>query len=370
MPIKLSDALQGMKARIADLESINPSFDIQPTVIQPPVIQPTVAEPTVSTTRTQESTDGARGTRSDIELNGHQTTASSTAILKLSEIRVGAARIRQYIDSEKTASLVQSSQHYGFRGVLWVRLTQGEYHLVAGGRRYVACQQAGIQEVPVEIWEINDAEAIQLELLENFQREDLNPIEETEGILRMLEVTLNLHRSEIIALLHRKSRQQRVAHADTGVRASAAFDMGELDEPSSDWQTIEDLFKVIGRFSPESFRTHRLPLLNLPQPLIAVIQTGQLEYSKARLIARVKDAVARTELLNQAIAANWSRQQINQHIRQLTATPSSNQPQAEQTEFQTRVRTVLKQLESKPLSGRTLKKAGKLLAELEMLLNQ
>jgi len=368
MPIKLSDALQGMKARIADLESINPSFDIQPTT----------SESIISAARAQDATLGDLGTgpnpRLPAESNANQPFASSTIVLKLSEIQVGADRIRQYFDSEKTASLVQSIQRYGFRGVLWVRLNQGQYHLVAGGRRYAACLQAGIQEVPVELWEINDAEAIQLELLENFQREDLNPIEETEGVLRMLEVSLNLHRSEIIGLLHRKSRQQReagfeLAAADTGVRTSTILNTAEPDQQASNWQTIEDLFKVIGRFSPESFRTHRLPLLNLPEPLVAVIQTGQLEYSKARLIARIKDTATRTELLNQAIAANWSRQQINQRIRELTASPSSNQPQTEQTEFQTRVRTVLKQLESVTLSGRTLKKAGKLLAELEALLN-
>ena len=204
MPIKLSDALQGMKARIADLESVNPSFDISPVV-----------SPVASEVETQRSTQGAATTEPN------SSSASSTAILQLSEIVVASDRIRQYFDSDKTASLVQSIQRYGFRGVLWVRLTQERYHLVAGGRRYAACQQAGVREVPVEIWNINDAEAIQLELLENFQREDLNPIEETEGILRMLEVTLALPRSEITALLNRRARHQReITFTDTGVRTT------------------------------------------------------------------------------------------------------------------------------------------------------
>lgn len=352
MPIKLSDALQGMKARIADLESINPSFDLQPVVSEIETRQPAsfaAAPPNFGT--------------------------SSSAVLKLSQIVVAPDRIRQYFDGEKTASLVQSIQRYGFRGLLWVRLIQGRYHLVAGGRRYVACQQAGIQEVPVEIWQITDAEAIQLELLENFQREDLNPIEETEGILRMLEVTLSLPRTEIIALLNRRSRQQREAAANIGVRDIALgseinAETG-FEEPPSTWQTIEDLFNVIGRFSPESFRTHRLPLLSLPQPLIAAIQTGQMEYSKARLIARIRDAEARAELLNQAISANWSRQQITQQIQERSAAAKPEaKPQTEQAQLKARAKAVLKQLEATALSGRSLKKAGKLLAELEALLSQ
>ncbi len=332
MPIKLSAALQGMKARIADLENVSPSFEITPS--------------------------------SEFE-QAQPHAISSTALLQLSEIVVAPDRIRQYFDSEKTASLVQSIQRYGFRGVLWVRRLGGAYHLVAGGRRYAACQQAGIQTVPVEIWEITNAEAIQLELLENFQREDLNPIEETEGILRMLEVSLELPRSEILALLNRRSRQQRQTAnrqpADTGVRSVDSAAAGEYE------QAIQDLFKVIGRFSPESFRTHRLPLLNLPQPLMDAIQTGQLEYSKARLIARVKDAKIRAELLSQAIAANWSRQQINQQILALSAAPI--QPQTEQTRLRTQAKALLKQIETTTLSERNAKKVGKLLTELESLLS-
>ncbi|MBW4465637.1 MAG: ParB/RepB/Spo0J family partition protein [Pegethrix bostrychoides GSE-TBD4-15B] len=333
MAIKLSEALQGMKARIADLEleSISPS-EIDPREISP-----------------------------SFDHSGHSAAQHSnqTALLKLSEIIVAPDRIRQYFDSAKTASLVQSIQRYGFRGVLWVRRKQGQHHLVAGGRRYAACQQAGLVEVPVEIWEINDAEAIQLELLENFQREDLNPIEETEGILRMLEVTLHLPRPEIVALLNRRSRQQREFSTDTGVRAA-------ISAASEAEQTIEDLFKVIGRFSPESFRTHRLPLLNLPQPLIKAIQTGQMEYSKARLIGRVKDPDTRDALLEQAIAANWSRQQINQQIR--TVEPAV-QPQSQQARVKIQAKALLKQLSTAELDERTAKKLGKLLAELKLLLN-
>jgi ParB family chromosome partitioning protein len=180
MAIKLSDALQHLESMNLDILGLdnatpvslhpNPSFDILPVASKNnlPVV-----------------------------------------ILPLKDIVVKPDRVRQYFDSEKTASLVSSIQHYGFRGTLWVRQVSGQYHLVAGGRRYAACRQVGIKEVPVEVLDISDAEALQLELLENFQREDLNPIEETEGILRMLEVTLEMSRADVVALFNWKAHQQR-----------------------------------------------------------------------------------------------------------------------------------------------------------------
>lgn len=336
MAIKLSDALQRVKAGIADLDTVDasPSFEISPSANRP-----------------------------------------LTAVVPLKDIVV-ADRIRQYLDSEKTASLAGSIERYGFRGVLWVRLIEGRYHLVAGGRRYTACQMAGIKEVPVEIWDISDAEAIQLELLENFQREDLNPIEETEGILRMLEVTLDLPRAEVISLLNWKSRQQRIksnlAPADISIRSSNGarqkpHSPSELNE--SRWQVLEEVFGVIGKFSPESFRVNRLPLLSLPQPIIDAISTGKIEYSKARLISRVKDEEARNALLAQAIEQNLSREEITLSIQAIQTELEAAEPRAEQQEFRTRLGKVFKKLRLARLNSRSRKKAEKLLSELESLLS-
>lgn len=338
MPIKLSDALQRVKAGIADLDGANdsPSFEIPPSV-------------------------------------GHPSThPPSTTTLKLKDIVVAEDRIRKYFDNDKTASLANSIKRYGFRSVLWVRLVEGRYYLVAGGRRYAACQQAGIEEVAVEIWDISDAEAIQLELLENFQREDLNPIEETEGILRMLEVTLDISRAEVIALLNWKSRQHREKNSSTdnvirtnGKVNNNAFDAEETIN-NERWQTIEDIFRVIGKFSPESFRTNRLPLLNLAPPILEAVSTGKLEYTKARRIAQVKDETMREKLLAEAITENLSYGEIAARVRQLQS--EVTQPRTDQQEFRTRASSVMKRLRLAQLTGRSLKKAEKLLSELEALL--
>jgi ParB family transcriptional regulator, chromosome partitioning protein len=298
---------------------------------------------------------------------------STQAILKLADIVVGD-RLRQYLDAEKTASLAHSIRQYGFRGVLWVRPVKGSYHLIAGGRRYAACQLAGVIEVPVEIWEVTDAEAIQLELLENFQREDLNPIEEAEGVMRMLEVTLELERSEVIALLNRKARQERNSSADNVVRAEKnaqnhGIKPDQFVEADQHYQQVEDVFNLIGKYTPESFRTHRLPLLNLPQPVIAAISTGQLEYTKARLIARIKDEDIRSNVLAEVIQSGLSHAEVDGIVRQVLTKPDSSQARSEQQQFQSRATALVRRLKSAKLESKARKKAERLMTQLEELLS-
>lgn len=343
MAIKLGDALRQMKAGIADLDDM----DFEATSVSP-----------------------------SFKIPSTQDRQPSTTVLKLEEIIV-ADRIRQYLDSEKTELLAVSIQRYGFRGVLWVRRVDEQYHLIAGGRRYAACQQAGISEVAVEVWDVNDAEALQLELLENFQREDLNPIEETEGILRMLEVSLEISRSEVIGLFNRKARQQRLQGKSFGADAGVRRSKSDMDESryEENWQSVEEIFRLIGKLSPEAFRTHRLPLLSLPSSLFEAVRSGQLEYSKARLIDRVKDPSARDNLLAKATKIRMSRESIAQSVHQLNeAIPvaSLGQDDAEilKKQLHRRASQVAKSFKTRldQLSPKEQSKAEKLLSQLEELL--
>jgi ParB family chromosome partitioning protein len=77
------------------------------------------------------------------------------------------------------------------------------YELVAGERRYRAAKQVGLMEVPVQIREMSDGMAAEVALLENLQREDLNPVEETEAILALLGQRLAMTQDEVISLLNR-----------------------------------------------------------------------------------------------------------------------------------------------------------------------
>jgi len=108
--------------------------------------------------------------------------------LKISEIEPNRAQPRKSFDQETLAELAESIKQHGVLSPLLVRpLPQGNYQLVAGERRWRAARMAGLSEVPVIIREMGDTEATEIALIENLQRENLNPIEEAMGFRRLME---------------------------------------------------------------------------------------------------------------------------------------------------------------------------------------
>lgn len=227
----------------------------------------------------------------------------------LTQIKLPKQQPRRYFDSEKQAHLMQSIQAHGILEPLLVRpLRDSDYELVAGERRYRAAQALGLQDVPVVIREFDDRQALQVALIENLQREDLNPVEETEGILALLALEIGGSPADVTSILHRAN------HAKTRDQ--------ELEENVFlQFQTIESVLAEIGRFSAESFRTSRLPLLNLPEDVLIALRQGKIEFTKARAIARVKPEPQRTELLGQAITKNLPLSEIKAKIRELKPEP-------------------------------------------------
>ena len=238
-------------------------------------------------------------------LLGEQSSPEQAAqLLPLSKIRLPQAQPRRYFDSQAMQSLVESIKQHGILSPLLVRpMGQNLYELVAGERRYRAAASAGLAEVPVVIRELTDEDALQVALLENLQREDLNPLEETEGILQLLALKLNQTTVAAIALLNAASHPERNS-VDNVIH-------------SSEWQAVVEVFTRVGKFTPESFRTNRLPLLNLPDDIKEALREGRLSYTKARAIARVKDRLERQELLDAAIAEDLSLNEIKDRIKSL-----------------------------------------------------
>lgn len=108
--------------------------------------------------------------------------------LRLSEIVPNRAQPRKQFDEDALAELAESIAQHGVIQPLLVRpLADGTYQLVAGERRWRASRQAGLTEVPVTVREMTDKEAAQLALIENLQREDLNPMEEANGYRTLME---------------------------------------------------------------------------------------------------------------------------------------------------------------------------------------
>ncbi len=121
--------------------------------------------------------------------NSIENTSSSSAVkLKLNEIEPNKNQPRKIFDDEALAELSASIEKHGVIQPLLVRpLTGGTYQLVAGERRWRAARMAGLTEVPVVIRELSDEDAAALALIENLQREDLDPIEEAEGYKYLME---------------------------------------------------------------------------------------------------------------------------------------------------------------------------------------
>jgi ParB family transcriptional regulator, chromosome partitioning protein len=138
--------------------------------------------------------------------------ADSSQSIPLDQIHLPPTQPRRYFDSEALKQLTESIRQHGILQPLLVRLVDGEKHeLVAGERRYRAALEIGLKEVPVVIRELDDNAAFQLALIENLLREDLNPVEETEGILHLLAFKLGRNVKEIPTVLYRLQREQKKA---------------------------------------------------------------------------------------------------------------------------------------------------------------
>jgi ParB family transcriptional regulator, chromosome partitioning protein len=138
--------------------------------------------------------------------------ADSSQTIPLDQIHLPATQPRRYFDSEALKQLTESIKQHGILQPLLVRLIDGEKHeLVAGERRYRAAKEIGLKEVPVVIRELDDNAAFQLALIENLLREDLNPVDETEGILQLLALKLNRSINEIPPLLRRLQHDRKAA---------------------------------------------------------------------------------------------------------------------------------------------------------------
>lgn len=235
----------------------------------------------------------------------------ATSTIPVSKILLPKHQPRRYFDPEKLAQLTQSVKEHGILEPLLVRPSGTSYELIAGERRYRAAQAVGLQEVPVVVREFDDRQALQVALIENLQRDDLNPIEETEGILQLLAIDLNVTTEEVVSVLNQAANAKKRGQELT-------------DNVIRQLEVIESLLNTVGRFSGESFRVNRLPLLNLPEDVLEALRQGKIEFTKARVIARLKDQEQRSELLKQAISQKLSLNEIKVAIQEITPESESS----------------------------------------------
>jgi ParB family chromosome partitioning protein len=324
-----------------------------------------------------------------------------TNTIAIHRIKLPPTQPRHYFDPQKLAELSLSIKELGVLEPLIVRpLSGGDYELVAGDRRLKASLIAGLAEVPVVIQEMDDDMVKQVQLIENLQREDLNAYEETIGILELLTLRLNSTQDGVISLLNRMSKANRKLadnvirqevnnqdgliypsddqRADNVIRQEINNQDGLIDSSDNqradnvirqeEKELLEGVFASLGRLSPESFRTNRLPLLNLPDDIKQALQNGLIEYTKARAITKLKENIKRTALLEAAIKENLSLIEIQQRIRDILDQEKADKKPSLKTQY----KELSKQLGSSNVWDKPEKKKllEKLLDQIKLLLDR
>ncbi len=126
-----------------------------------------------------------RGLESLFSDNSSEVQVKRT--LRTSEIEPNRLQPRKSFDDDAIASLADSIKTHGMIQPLVVRPYMGTYQIVAGERRWRAAREAAVEEVPVIIKDLTDSEAMQIALVENLQRENLNPVEEAAGLKELAD---------------------------------------------------------------------------------------------------------------------------------------------------------------------------------------
>jgi ParB family chromosome partitioning protein len=193
----------------------------------------------------------------DSELAAPATGAPSS--LPVAQLQAGKYQPRTRMDEGALAELAASIKTQGIMQPVLVRpIGQGLYEIIAGERRFRAAQLAGLEEIPVLVREVDDQAAAAMALIENIQREDLNPLEEAQGIARLI----------------------------------------------SDFNyTHEQAATAVGR--SRSAVSNLLRLVNLAAPVQTMLMAGDIDMGHARALLAV-DSASQISLSNQVVAKRLS----------------------------------------------------------------
>ncbi|MGI6566110.1 MAG: ParB/RepB/Spo0J family partition protein [Limnochordia bacterium] len=173
---------------------------------------------------------------------------------------------RRHFDEEGLAELAASIKEKGVLQPITVREKNGTFELVAGERRWRAAQIAGLSEIPAVVRELADREVMEIALIENLQREDLNPIEEAEAYAVLME----------------------------------EFSL-----------TQEEVAQAVGKGRPTV--ANRLRLLRLPDVVKGWIAEGRLSAGHAKILV-VMDGQLAEELARRCVEEGWSVRQLEEYL--------------------------------------------------------
>lgn len=228
--------------------------------------------------------------------NSIEEIASTSAVkLKIMDIEPNRDQPRKRFDEDALAELADSIAKHGVIQPLLVRpMPDGSYQLVAGERRWRASRMAGLTEVPVVIKELSDDEAMALALIENLQREDLNAIEEAQGIKALMD-TLSL--------------------------------------------TQDEAAERVGKSRPAV--ANALRLLKLPDSVIALVSDGKLSPGHARALLGFKDEQDIIETADLIIEKGLTVRDVEKLVKKRNKEPKAEKPAARRASYYDEVELAL-----------------------------
>ncbi|MFR7984764.1 MAG: ParB/RepB/Spo0J family partition protein [Clostridia bacterium] len=194
------------------------------------------------------------------------------SFININEIKPNQNQPRKSFNEEKLEELAASIIENGLIQPVILRKADKGYEIVAGERRWRACRKAGLKEIPCIIREFTDEQNMLIAIIENMQREDLNPIEEAEGLNQMI----------------------------------VNFGM-----------TQEQVSKSVGKSRP--YITNALRLLKLPSEIREMLLANQLSAGHARAIAGISDTEKQIQLAEYAIKEGLSVREIEKIIKEENA---------------------------------------------------
>ena len=199
-----------------------------------------------------------------------KTTIKDNKTLKvlISDLSRNPYQPRETFNEAKLEELANSIKKNGIIQPIAVRSNKsesGKYEIVAGERRWLAAQKAGLHDIPVTVLELSDAESLEVAIVENIQRDDLNPVEEARGYKRLSEEFNYDH--ENISKLMSKSR---------------------------------------------SHVSNTLRLLTLPQDIISMLEEGTLTSGQARPLIGLSNA---SSIAEEIVAKNYSARKIEYIVK-------------------------------------------------------
>jgi len=218
----------------------------------------------------------------DALLGGDEPPRDALLTLPVGRIRPGRYQPRTKMDQQALAELAASIRSQGLMQPVLVRPVDRDlYELIAGERRWRAAQMAGLAEVPALVREVADESALAMSLIENIQREDLNPLEEAAGLQRLVE-------------------EFRMTH--------------------------EQAADAVGR--SRSATTNLLRLLKLARPVQELVMEGALEMGHARALIAL-EAARQIELARRVAAKGLSVRETEALVQKMmrgAATPRRKRP--------------------------------------------